>query len=83
MAKPNDSRLPDEAALAILLDTSLSPARRDAQLRTLAKEVRGRLEGRLPCPECGDEGPHDDNGDRQDPAYSCRACGSYFEPEEA
>jgi rubredoxin len=39
------------------------------------------LEGRLECPECGDMGPHDDNGvTGPERAYACRACGMCFEP---
>lgn len=35
------------------------------------------------CPDCGDTGPHDDNGAtrRDELAYSCRACGMCFDAE--
>jgi len=42
-------------------------------------QVRG-----IACPECGDPGPHDSNGDPRDPTMCCYKCGAmtdadYFE----
>lgn len=38
--------------------------------------------GELECPECGDHGPHDDNGAFGDElVFYCRTCGTHFEPE--
>lgn len=66
----------DEAALALLLRGD------DAGLQRLAARVRAATEGREPCPDCGDEGPHDDNGARgADRALACSACGMHFEPK--
>lgn len=32
------------------------------------------------CPDCGDEGPHDDNGEHgHDLSFACRACGMHFD----
>lgn len=69
----------DELALSLLLDGSLSPKQRDAKLKVLAKACADRLEGRVECPECGDAGPHADNGDVTDRLYCCTACGNHFE----
>lgn len=38
-------------------------------------------EGRMPCPECGHKGPHEDNGARKlrDRSYLCAGCGMSFD----
>lgn len=62
----------DQIALRLLLEG------RTAEVKALAKQAARRLEGRLECPECGNEGPHDDNGEHP-PTYLCVACGYVFE----
>lgn len=38
--------------------------------------------GKFECVECGDEGPHDDNGcSGEDQAFCCRACGTHMDAE--
>lgn len=63
----------DQIAVTLLLK---GDARR---LEMLAARVRAYHEGRVECPECGSEGPHDHNGDRRDPSWSCAACGLCFD----
>lgn len=64
----------DAKALAVLL-SRLPREEKERRLDKLAKEARGER----PCPECGNEGPHDDNGGRTNLAYCCRACGTHFD----
>lgn len=73
-----------QATLDIYLDGTLTPAKRDRKLAALLTHVKNVAEGRLPCPDCGDEGPHDDNGAtrRSELSYCCRACGMHFDAEE-
>lgn len=41
-------------------------------------------QNRVTCPDCGDRGPHDDNGESGfQLMYCCRACGRHFDAEEA
>jgi len=69
----------DELAVEILLGPG-SKKVRDAKLSKLAKEARSKLEGRVSCPECGDEGPHDDNGATGvHKSYLCSGCGCCFD----
>lgn len=52
-----------------------------AGLARLAKRVRDAAENRVECPDCGDAGPHDDNGlstGHYDFTMCCRACGCHF-----
>lgn len=43
---------------------------------------RARRHRRSPCPDCGDTGPHEDNGETgSGEAFSCRACGLHFDAE--
>ena len=49
-----------------------------AQIQALLKHAQGKVS----CPECGDEGPHDTNtaaryADNRE--FCCTACGSNFE----
>jgi hypothetical protein len=46
-----------------------------AALKALAKEARREIA----CPECGDEGPHEDNGCTSRRELCCRRCGLHFE----
>lgn len=43
--------------------------------------LKAKLGGsvKLECPECGSMGPHDTNGDRQEPTMLCEACGNQFD----
>lgn len=35
-----------------------------------------------PCVDCGDRGPHEDNGNGDAPtAFSCQACGAHFDAD--
>lgn len=66
----------DQAAFALLL------ARDERGLTSLATRMKNRLENREPCPDCGDEGPHDDNGAIGDElAFCCQTCGMHFHPD--
>jgi hypothetical protein len=70
----------DRKAVRLLLDGDGvgSPA-----LRRLARDVKARLENRLPCPDCGDEGPHEDNGEGPDSfelSLLCRGCKTQWDP---
>jgi hypothetical protein len=68
----------DQLALEVMLDPKLGAGARQRKLSALAKEASDRVNGRVECPECGDKGPHEDNGDRHDLTYCCRACGNHF-----
>lgn len=69
----------DVLALRILIEGG-------PRARERLRALRGRVEGRIPCPACGSAGGehgHDDNGGRgADPAYCCRDCGEHFDAEE-
>lgn len=65
----------NEVALDLLL------AGKEKQLTKLAMAAKKHVEGRVECPDCGDEGPHDHNGDRLDPTFCCNACGMHFSDE--
>ena len=42
-----------------------------------------RTEYHATCPECEDEGPHDDNGFTDDRrSFCCRKCGTHFDEVE-
>jgi hypothetical protein len=50
-------------------------------LARLAKRVSDAAHNRADCPDCGDVGPHDDNGmspSHHDFSMCCRACGCHF-----
>lgn len=65
----------DQLALDILMDKG-SEKQKKARFTKLMNHAKGRLE----CPECGDMGPHDDNGHTgEDRSYCCNACGSHFD----
>jgi hypothetical protein len=50
-------------------------------LRKLAAGVARILNNEVPCPTCGHEGPHDDNGCRgADLSFSCAGCGPVVRP---
>jgi hypothetical protein len=71
----------DEAALRILLNPS-SPARQQAALTALAAKGRAEVANRMPCPECGDRGPHDDNGlTGEELSFCCRNCGTHWDAQ--
>jgi len=54
-----------------------------ACLRRLAKRAQEELENRIACPECGDRGPHEDNGrSGWYRSYCCRECGTQFDAAE-
>lgn len=64
-------------ALRILLEGG---PQRDQKLAELREAVEAAREGRIPCPECGDPGPHDDNGAPGcDVSLCCRVCGMHFD----
>lgn len=53
-----------------------------AGLSKLAGELKNVNEGRLECPDCGDIGPHEDNGETGSRlAFCCRACGMHFDAD--
>jgi transposase-like protein len=72
----------DEMAVEIMIGPG-SAKSRQAKLSKLAKQAKVEVEGRLPCPECGDEGPHDDNGAtrRSQVSFCCNQCGTHFDLE--
>jgi len=68
----------DQMAVDLLL------AGDQAGLTRLAAELKARGENRVTCPDCGDRGPHEDNGESGfQLMYCCRACGRHFDAEEA
>ena len=73
----------DGEFLAIMLSDKpkATKARELAALKKVAAEQRGEAE----CPDCGDAGPHDDNGAarRSELSWCCRACGTHFDAEPA
>jgi DNA-directed RNA polymerase subunit RPC12/RpoP len=72
------ARTADQMAVDLLL------AGDQAGLTRLAAELKARGENLVTCPECGDRGPHEDNGESGfQLMYCCRACGRHFDAEEA
>ncbi len=68
----------DEAAVSMFLEGD------SAGITNLAVKAAARVEARVECPECGDEGPHDDNGRvGSELSYCCSVCGTCFDAEEA
>lgn len=54
-----------------------------AGLTKLAAKANAVVEGRVECPECGDTGPHDDNGAvGHERGFCCSGCGCYFDAED-
>ncbi len=50
-------------------------------LTRLATKAGKALRNEVECTECGDEGPHQDNGETGiHLAYCCRKCHTHFEP---
>jgi transposase-like protein len=69
----------DEMAVEIMLGPGSKKAKQ-AKLSKLAKQAKARLENRIECPECGNEGPHEDNGcSGSQKSYLCTACGCCFD----
>lgn len=72
----------DQVAAEILMDTNLTGVEQADKLAALLERANRDLDGRVPCPECGDEGPHDDNGVLgPERCFCCNNCGEHFEPE--
>ncbi len=48
---------------------------------TIENEMRAKqgLDVRMACPDCGDAGPHETNGDKLDPAFCCAGCGMHHD----
>ena len=68
----------DQMAVELLL------AGDQAGLTRLAERLSAAAQNRVTCPDCGDRGPHDDNGETGfQLMYCCRACGRHFDAEEA
>lgn len=68
----------DQMALDILMGNG-TQKEKQAQLSKLQDHAAGRVE----CPECGDMGPHDDNGRTgDDRSYCCNKCGTHFDNPE-
>lgn len=68
----------DEMALRVMLNPD--PRKRAGELARLARWAE-QMHGGGACPDCGDAGPHDDNGAvrASELAFSCRACGMCFD----
>lgn len=73
----------DQAAMRILLNGKLTEKQRQAQLSALATKVRNVMDNRVKCPECGNKGPHEDNGATRscDLTFLCTDCGTQFDAE--
>lgn len=55
----------------------------DGRVSRHAKSFQLVLDGKVECPECGDMGPHDDNGRTGDErSFCCRKCGTHFDEVE-
>lgn len=55
---------------------------KQARLRRLANQARRFVEDKAECPECGDDGPHEDNGHKgADRTFLCRVCRTQFDAE--
>jgi hypothetical protein len=54
-----------------------------AASKKLTDQVPGPHRNKRTCPECGDEGPHDDNGAPRhaELSFCCRKCGTHFDAE--
>ena len=63
-------------AIRVLMNPNLSEKQRQAKLSRLSQQVKDRLSNRVECPDCGDMGPHDDNGQG---TMCCRACGMHHD----
>lgn len=57
----------DLHALDVMVQTKMGTLARKQAMNKLVLHS----EGRYPCPDCGDCGPHDVQGDE----YACRECG--------
>jgi hypothetical protein len=69
----------DQAAQKILLGRG-TEAQKQSALARLARHASDRLENREECPECGDSGPHDDNGRTgEERSLCCRMCGNHWD----
>jgi len=69
----------DEMAVEILMGPGLVKTKQ-SKLSKLAKQAAARLENRVECPECGHEGPHEDNGcSGSQKSYLCSGCGCCFD----
>jgi hypothetical protein len=67
----------DELAVLVLLGKGTAQ-QKQAKLAQLTK----RANNEVACPDCGHEGPHDDNGERgEEFALGCTGCGMAFQPE--
>lgn len=63
----------------VLLNKGALPEKQRA-LSALAAQAAAHLENRVDCPECGDSGPHDDNGmSGSELTYCCTSCGAHFD----
>jgi len=72
----------DELAVEILLSDAPEDVKQ-ARLTAAAKEASDIAHNRFPCPECGHEGPHEDNGGVGiHLAYCCAKCGEHFDDGE-
>jgi transposase-like protein len=74
-------------ALAQLIEFNLATYEKMSGLKKKPQgepeHARRQLNNEIPCPACGHEGPHDDNGAsrRSDLSYCCCACGAHFDAE--
>ena len=75
----NRTMTADQLVLRVLLAPRLTAAERQTRLTRLAHALSDAVNGRVPCPDCGHRGPHDDNGDRREPMLCCCECGSHFD----
>lgn len=52
-------------------------------LTRLAEQASDIASNKVPCPECGDKGPHEDNGEMgAGKTLCCRKCGNHFDVYE-
>ena len=70
----------DKQAVAILTSSTMTKSQKDSALAALARAAKAELNNEFPCPECGHQGPHEDNGGRgYNLSYCCCACGNHWD----
>ena len=72
------ARTLDEIAVCVML-SDRPKAEQQRFLKSLSDKVADVVANRVACPECGNKGPHEDNGDSRDLSLCCTACGTHFD----